>query len=91
MTPEVSPDVVKTQKLIGRIAKILANNPPMIQSAVLADLLATWLGGHFVAGDRKETFALREYLMREHIKLVADLIPHNEPVISKVHRPHGHA
>jgi hypothetical protein len=84
MTPEVSPDVAKAQKLIKRIAKILANNPPQIQSAVLADLLATWLGGHFVPGDRKETFALRKSLMHDHIKLVADLIPHNEPQVAKV-------
>ncbi len=82
-TFEASPDVVLAQKLCKRIAKILANNPPMVQSAVLADLLATWLGGHFVPGDRKQTDILRVGLMHEHFKLVADLIPHNEPAISK--------
>jgi hypothetical protein len=86
-TFKTSPDVAKAQKLIGRIAKILANNPPRVQGAILADLLATWLGGHFVPGDRKQTDILRKQLMHEHTKLVADLIPHNEPAISKADHP----
>jgi hypothetical protein len=80
---EASPNAAKIEKLSKRIAKILANNPPEIQSAVLADLLATLIGGYFVPGDRKGTFALRKDLMQEHIKLVTDLIPHNEPEASK--------
>jgi hypothetical protein len=55
LNSESPDDIAKALKLIGRIAKILANNPPRIQGAVLADLLATWIGGHFVPGDRKET------------------------------------
>jgi hypothetical protein len=81
---ETSNDIATAKKLIGRIAKILANNPETVQGVVLADLLATWIGGHFVPGDRKGTSTLRKDLMREHVKLVADLIPHNEPAVSKV-------
>jgi hypothetical protein len=90
-TFEASPDVVLAQKLCGRIAKILANNPARVQGAVLGDLLATWIGGHFVPGDRVQTTQLRKQLLHEHIKLVADLIPHNEPAASKIEQPHGHA
>jgi len=36
---------------------------------VLAELLATWLAGHVVPGDRMQTILLRGRLFHEHMKI----------------------
>jgi hypothetical protein len=90
-TFNTSSDVIQAQKLIGRIAKILAHNPARVQGAVLSDLLATWIGGHFVPGNRTQTDILRVGLLEEHVKLVVSLIHHNEPAMAKTEHPWGHA
>jgi hypothetical protein len=59
--------------LADRIKPILANRRPEVQSAVLAELLSIWLAGHHVAGDEKETQALREELLTNHCALVRKL------------------
>jgi hypothetical protein len=52
---------------------LLAGKPPEIQGAVLADLTAIWLAGHFPA----ITAQLRDLLLKHHIAAVRDLIPVN--------------
>ena len=64
--------------------------PPVIwidknQGAVLAELLATWLAGHAVPGDRMQTILLRGRLFHEHVKIVRDLIKLNAMRIKLVH------
>ena len=44
---------------------------------MLAELLAKWLAGHVVPGDRVQTILLRGRLFREHMKIVRDLIKLN--------------
>jgi hypothetical protein len=67
-----------SQELCAKIAPLLANNEPEVQSAALADLAAMWLAGHFVHDDRAGTRKLRQLLLHEHIKLIQQLIPLNE-------------
>ena len=56
------------KELISQIRPILGGNDPAVQSSVLAELLATWLGG-WPAG-------LREDLLANHLKAVRELIEH---------------
>lgn len=65
------------QELTARIRPMLGGYPPEIQSAVLADLLALWLAGHHVPGDRVQTNAARSELLANHWRLVHDLLPIN--------------
>ena len=65
--------VDKVKMLTDRISPILHGHNPEIQGAVLAELLATWLAGHVVPGDRMQTILLRGRLFDEHMKIVRDL------------------
>lgn len=56
---------------------LLAGKPPEIQGAVLADLTAIWLAGHFHVHDPSATAELRELLLKHHIAAVRELIPAN--------------
>jgi hypothetical protein len=57
-----------------RIKPLLAGKPPEVQGTVLAELLATWLGGHRVAGHPPAQAALREDLLDRHIATVRALL-----------------
>jgi hypothetical protein len=71
--------------LVERIMPILAGRPPEVQSAVLADLLAMWIAGHFANAD--ETDALHEKLLTAHIKLVRDLVgPNQQRILEQVRK-----
>ncbi len=61
------------ERMVASISPLLAGNPPRAQGAALADLLATWLAGHIILGDPRETDALRERLLISHIKYVRAL------------------
>jgi hypothetical protein len=45
---------------------------PVVQSAVLAELTAIWLAGHFAL--EGETEVLRNKLLDGHMKLIRDLM-----------------
>ena len=64
-------------QLIERIRPILAGQPPPVQGAVLADLLATWLAGHIDRTSNQHTDALREELLTHHLATVRALVPVN--------------
>jgi hypothetical protein len=63
-------------QLINRIRPILAGQPPPVQGAVLADLLATWLAGHR-GTTITSTDEMREELLRLHLETVRALVPVN--------------
>jgi hypothetical protein len=69
---------VLSQELCEKIAPILGGHDPAVQSAALADLTAMWLAGHFVPDNVAGTKQLRKELLREHVKLIRDLVPLNE-------------
>jgi hypothetical protein len=70
-------NIAKVVELVNRIRPLLHGHHPTVQSAVLADLLATWVAGHF-ADTRADTAAYREQLIAHHIDLMRDLIKPNE-------------
>src|SRR5262245_46031556 len=73
------------------VAPRLAGKPPEVQGAALADLVATFLAGHMVAGDPEATAKLREELLTTHIEIVRQLIPVNEKDILARVEPKGSA
>lgn len=77
---EAETHVVATETLTLLIAPLLCGHDERVQSAVLADLLACWLAGHF-AGSTGATEKLREILLQQHIALVRKLIEPNEKMI----------
>lgn len=60
--------------LVEAIKPILAGQEAGIQGAVLSDLVATHLAGHFAHG-KKQTAKLRSTLLSLHISTVRRLIP----------------
>lgn len=95
------PESSKIDTLVELIRPILAGQHEAIQSAVLADLLSMWLAGHIIAArldtpagqeKRREKLQekLRDKLLRDHIKLVRDLIPLNEAMLLERTRRHSH-
>jgi hypothetical protein len=71
----VTPDDVA--RLVGRIAPLLASQPPELQGAVLADLLAIWLAGHVVEGLPEATRRLRAEILKLHLETVERLVEIN--------------
>ena len=63
--------------LAREMRALLAERPPSVQGAVLADLLAIWLVG-YVTSSTAETEKLRNALLTMHIDKVRELIPVNE-------------
>ena len=53
--------------LIKAISVLLRGKPPEVQSSVLAELLAIWLGGW--------PEMLRESLLENHLKAMRELLP----------------
>lgn len=70
-------------QLYDAVAELIRGHHPYVQGAVLADMLAMWLAGHNLLGDKKGTREMRETLLAEHIKAVRDLIPVNEKILAE--------
>jgi hypothetical protein len=64
------PRTREVEAIVKAIHPALSGQPPEIQGAVLADLLATFIAGHHPA--------LREEILTLHVDAVRTLIPHNE-------------
>ena len=64
-------DVQTVCRLVDEVKPLLAGHSPAVQGAVLADLLAIWLGGHHAGGD---TADLRDRLLEMHVSKVRELI-----------------
>lgn len=67
--------------LVDGIRPLLAGRPAEVQGAALADLLATWLAGHHVQGNRVATNGLRNTLLTMHVEMVRKLVPVNARTI----------
>jgi hypothetical protein len=67
----------EAKAIVRQIEPLLAGKPRLMQSAILADLLATWLAGHFCSSP-SETEELRKQILDQHLDLVRQLLPFNE-------------
>jgi 2,3-bisphosphoglycerate-independent phosphoglycerate mutase len=62
-------------QMTARMKEMLSGFPPELQGAMLADLIAIWLVGHAPQ--------IRQYLYREHAKMIWPLVNANEKIIFK--------
>jgi hypothetical protein len=69
------------EDLVERIRPLLAGRSPDILGAALADCLAIWLAGHYVAGDNEATRRLRADLLGNHVARVTELTTVNARII----------
>jgi hypothetical protein len=81
MTSETHKVELLVRDMRRRLWPLLSGQPPEVQGAALADLLATWLAGHVVEGDAAATSTLREEMLAEHMHIVRQLIPINSRAI----------
>jgi hypothetical protein len=76
MTPaEAEAQAHEAMELIFRIHPLLHGQDRLVQGAVLAELLARWLAGHFVGADKLENATFRAELLAEHLASVVRLVP----------------
>jgi hypothetical protein len=68
----------ESQALVARIRPLLAGRSPEIQGAVLCDLLALWLAGHYRMGDEMIETQLQLWL-----GCVRKLVPVNVAILKK--------
>lgn len=66
---------------VDSIKSHLKGKPPAVQGAVLADLLAMWLAGHFADGDPIGTRKLREEVLAMHCSMVRQLLTINAKLL----------
>lgn len=64
---------------LERICPHLAGRKPAIQGAILAQLLALWVGAHRVEGDDEATGKLRAEILAMHLVEVDELISTQRP------------
>jgi hypothetical protein len=74
-------DPEQVAPIVESIRPLLAGKPPELQAAVLADLLAIWLAGHYVEGDEAATRKMRAELLAEHCVAVRQLTRINARII----------
>jgi hypothetical protein len=63
------------------ISALLESKQPAVQGAVLAQLLAVYLAGHWIPGDPHQTLALRESILLTHCQFVRRLTQANSQLI----------
>jgi hypothetical protein len=74
-------DATLALQITDAMKPLLAGYPRMVQSAVLANLTALWLAGHYATDEEISTAQLREELLEGHVKLIRDMIEPSEQEI----------
>jgi hypothetical protein len=52
----------------------LAGEPPEVQGAALAQMVATFLMGHRIKGDSRSTLEMQESILAQLMKTVRDIV-----------------
>jgi hypothetical protein len=71
----------QTLEIVEQIRPLLAGREPVVQSAVLAELLSLLLAGHWIPGEPNQTEIFRRELLSVHSKLVWELIKVNAAIM----------
>jgi hypothetical protein len=92
MTDMTSPmpttqEVVELSKKMKPLFQLLAHQHPAVQGGVLADMVATWLAGHFVENSVAETRRLRAEMFTDLIVNIERLVPICAEEIGTPHDP----
>ena len=76
-----TPETRTIAEAVEMIEPILAGRKPEIQGAILADLLAMWLAGHYVADDAVATRTMRAEMLAGHLLGVEELVTINAKML----------
>ena len=60
-------------QIVEQIKPLLAGHPPVVQSAVLAELLGLLLAGHWIPGEPAQNTFVRRSLLATHCSLAWEL------------------
>jgi hypothetical protein len=71
----------ETLEIAERIKPLLAGREPVLQSAILAELLSILLAGHWIPGEPEETATLRRTILATHCTLVLELTEVNAKIM----------
>ena len=77
----MNPRPEKILEIAEQIWPLLANQDPVLQSAVLAELLSLLLAGYWIPGDHAQTANLRESILKIHCRLVRELVQVNSEMM----------
>lgn len=67
-------DSAEVMAIVERIRPLLKGKPPNVQGAVLAELLANFIHGHFAFRDPAGTQRVRDEILEMHCGVVRDLV-----------------
>jgi hypothetical protein len=68
-------------RAVDSIKPYLRGRSPVVQGAVIADLLAIWLAGHQVEGSTEATRKLRADMLAAHVAMVEELVAINAKIL----------
>jgi hypothetical protein len=80
-------EVVELSVKLMPLFQIIRNQHPAIQGSVLADLIATWIAGHFVENSVAETRRLRAEVLTDFLMTIERLVPILAEEIGTPHDP----
>jgi hypothetical protein len=72
------PETGETMDLIRQTSALFAGKHPAMVAPALASLMATWLSGHVVLGDPKETKRMREEMLKIQLTAVWRFVDLND-------------
>lgn len=75
--------------LAGKISELLGGRDPRVVDCALADVLAMFIAGLMVMGDKEATEKMREEWIEMHLHLVRTLVPVCERQILRRLRKEG--
>jgi hypothetical protein len=71
----------ETLAIVEQIKPLLAGREPVLQSAVLAELLSLLLAGHWIPGEPAQTATMRRTILETHCTLVWELTEVNAKIM----------
>ena len=70
-------------ELTERISPLLHGNPPGVQGAVLAELVARFVAGHFHDDGKEASAKVRRSVIADFVKLVRGLVPFHVEAVNE--------
>jgi hypothetical protein len=86
--------MVEADTITEQIRPLLQGRGAVIQSIILADLTAAWIGGHLLhengAVDPASTASIREDILSNFLRLVRQLVPYHHARIMEANKERFH-
>ena len=86
MEDEIDEDGEEVIDLAERISALLHGNPPGVQGAALAELVARFVAGHFNEDGREASDKVRRNVLHDFVKLVRGLVPFHVETVDEMRK-----